>query len=80
MKTISLKVDKSTLTQIENLSKRFYYSTQTEFIREAIRDKIKQLEMENFTRELSSFKGKSKSNINDKELRKIREKLSAKWK
>ncbi|MCX6749773.1 MAG: ribbon-helix-helix domain-containing protein [Candidatus Pacearchaeota archaeon] len=44
MESISLKLEKAFLQNIEKAMKKYNYSTKTEFIREAIRDKIKDLE------------------------------------
>jgi metal-responsive CopG/Arc/MetJ family transcriptional regulator len=44
MESISLKMEKGFLSDIEKIMKKHNYSTKTEFIREAIRDKIKKLE------------------------------------
>ena len=43
MENISLKLEKTFLREIEKLMKKHNYMTKTEFIREAIRDKIKKL-------------------------------------
>jgi len=44
MKSVSLKLEKEFLQNIEKAMKKHNYSTKTEFIREAIRDKIRDLE------------------------------------
>ena len=44
MENISLKLEKNFLRMIEKIMKKHNYMTKTEFIREAIRDKIKKLE------------------------------------
>jgi metal-responsive CopG/Arc/MetJ family transcriptional regulator len=44
MENISLKLEKEFLKTIEAIMKKHNYMTKTEFIREAIRDKIKELE------------------------------------
>ncbi|MGA2130235.1 MAG: ribbon-helix-helix domain-containing protein [Candidatus Pacearchaeota archaeon] len=43
METISLKLEKAFLQEIEKVMKKHNYTTKTEFIREAIRDKLKEL-------------------------------------
>ena len=43
MKTISLKLEKLFLEEIEKTMKKHNYATKTEFIREAIRDKVSEL-------------------------------------
>ena len=44
MENISLKLEKDFLRLVEKIMKRHNYMTKTEFIREAIRDKISELE------------------------------------
>jgi len=44
MENISLKLEKEFLKSIESLMKKHNYMTKTEFIREAIREKMKKLE------------------------------------
>jgi len=46
MENICLRLDKALSNQIEKDMKEFRYSTKTEFIREAIRTKLKELEEE----------------------------------
>ncbi len=43
METISIKLEKGFLQTLEKVMKKHNYSTKTEFIREAIRDKIAEL-------------------------------------
>ena len=44
MENISLKLEKEFLKTIEAVMKKHNYMTKTEFIREAIREKVKKLE------------------------------------
>jgi metal-responsive CopG/Arc/MetJ family transcriptional regulator len=44
MENISLKMEENFLKAIEKVMKRHNYMTKTEFIREAIRDKMRKLE------------------------------------
>ncbi len=44
MENISLKLEKEFLKAIEDVMKKHNYMTKTEFIREAIREKMKKLE------------------------------------
>ena len=50
MEAVSLKMDGEFLEDIEKTMRKHRYSTKTEFIREAIRDKIKELEDEELFR------------------------------
>ncbi|MBS1266387.1 MAG: putative nickel-responsive regulator [Candidatus Woesearchaeota archaeon] len=71
MKSISLKIDNTFLEDINKTIKQNRYSTRTEFIREAIRDKIKQLEKEKAIRKLAFLKGSLNPKMSDDEAGKI---------
>ncbi len=43
MQTISIKIEQNLVNQMQRMMKSHYYATKTEFIREAIRDKITNL-------------------------------------
>jgi len=55
MKTISLKIADPVLERIDAHLESYNFSTRTEFIREAIRDKIHQLESQKFESEMRTF-------------------------
>ena len=44
MENVSIKLEPSITKQIDRKMKEFHYSTKTEFIRDAIRDKLEQLD------------------------------------
>lgn len=52
MKTVTLKMADSVLEEMDRHLRLHHFSTRTEFIREAIRDKLKQLEGVRFEQEL----------------------------
>lgn len=74
MESITIKVEEDFAKEIEKAMKP-YYSTKTEFIREAIRDKIKLQRREEITERLKKSFGIAKTNTSDEELRAIREKV-----
>lgn len=74
MEAVSLKMDGEFLEDIERTMKKHRYSTKTEFIREAIRDKIKELEDEELLRKVKLMHGASKRKTTDEMLHKAREK------
>ncbi|MFH1073129.1 MAG: ribbon-helix-helix domain-containing protein [Nanoarchaeota archaeon] len=74
MKAISLKLESAFLSDIEQMMKRHRYTTKTEFIREAIRDKMSELEKEERLRKVDRLYGASKIKTTDKQLHKAREK------
>lgn len=61
METISLKLEKTFLRDMEKTMKNHRYSTKTEFIREAIRDKLTNLEKEDMIQKLVKLKGSEKN-------------------
>lgn len=84
MEHVSIQLDSGVAKRVEKAMKEFHYSTKTEFIRESIRDKLKQLSEE---REKAKawqalynargiFKGKGKAKT-DEEFREITEKATA---
>ena len=80
MENVCLRLDSALSKQIEKDMKEFRYSTKTEFIREAIRSKLKELEEERKRNEgwkalvaaKGIFKGKGKAKT-DEEFRKLQE-------
>lgn len=73
MEAISLKLDENMLTNIDENLKKHNYSTRTEFIRTAIRDKLEGLSRDDLIKEFMKFKGKAPRKTTDKERAKIRE-------
>ena len=74
MEAISLKLDDEFLHDIEQFMKRHRYTTKTEFIREAIRDKIRDLEKEEALIRAKKLYGASKRKTTDEDIHKAGEK------
>ena len=74
METISLKLEEKFLHVIEKIMEKNRYTTKTEFIREAIRDKITDLEKHATLIKLRKLYGASKRKTTDKQLHKAGEK------
>lgn len=80
MENISIKLESTIAKQIERDMKEFNYSTKTEFIRESIRNRLKELAEEREKRKAwqalyaarGIFKGKGKAKT-DEEFYKLRE-------
>jgi metal-responsive CopG/Arc/MetJ family transcriptional regulator len=64
MEIISLKLEPKLLDEIDNKLSEHRYSTRTEFIRDAIREKLSDLEKE----EILKIKGFSKIKTSDEKL------------
>lgn len=74
MEAISLKLDSTFLERIEQVMRKHHYTTKTEFIREAIRDKISALEKARMLAALDRVAGSSKHRTTDAQLHAAREK------
>ena len=73
MENVSVKFEDSFVHDMEKIMKKNRYATKAEFIREAIRDKIKQLEKEELFMSLKKVYGSSKRKTTDEELHQARE-------
>ena len=73
METISLKMDEELLKEIDDNLQKYRYSTRTEFLRDAIRDKLTELEKKEAIRKITAMKGslKGKFKISDEEARRL---------
>ncbi|MBC8501469.1 MAG: hypothetical protein ISS25_04130 [Nanoarchaeota archaeon] len=78
MESITIKVENDLANEINKIIKP-YYSTKTEFIREAIRHRIKDIKEENARLDLLSKFGKAKTKTPLSEDRKIREKVGKEY-
>lgn len=78
MESITIKVDEHMAREIEKAMHPLY-STKTEFIREAIRDKVKTQRSEEIAARLKKSFGIAKTNTSDEELREIREKVGREY-
>lgn len=73
METISLKMESELLTEIDSKLKSNRYATRTEFIRDAIRDKLTSLEKQDAIKKLTNFKGslKGKAKISESKAQEL---------
>jgi len=74
METVSIKLEENIAKDLEKAMKRNHYMTKTEFIREAIRDKMKDLEKEEMLLRVKKMYGASKRRTTDKQLHEAGEK------
>ena len=75
MEAISLKLEEGLLKEIDQKISMYRYSTRTEFIRDAIRENLSDLEKEEILKELTKLRGSSKRRTTDKQLHEARERL-----
>ncbi|MBI2548444.1 hypothetical protein HYW21_03770 [Candidatus Woesearchaeota archaeon] len=75
METISVRFEENFIDDLEKVMKEHRYATKTEFIREAIRDKIKDLEKQEALLQLERMYGAgvNKRKMTPKVLRRARE-------
>lgn len=80
METVSIKMEKSLLDEIDGSLEKNRYSTRTEFVRDAIRTKLTDLEKQEIFKKLEAFKGslKGKAKMTDEEAREIVARRTAK--
>jgi len=71
---ITLKLEDSFLDNIDTIVKKEGYQSRTEFIRNALREKVEASKLKEAMMELSKLKGASKKKTSDEELERIREK------
>ncbi len=74
MQAITVKMEDRLLEEIDRKLEDNRYSTRTEFIRDAIREKLSELEKEEVLKALSMLKGSSKRKTSDAQLHAARDK------
>ena len=74
METISLKLENGLLDEIDQKLNKHRYSTRTEFIRDAIREKLSDLEKDELLKAIVKLRGVSKRRTTEKQLHEAREK------
>lgn len=79
MEAISLKLDKVVLGEIDRKLAKYRYSTRTEFIRDAIRIRLSELEKNELLQAVRDAKGVIKRKTTDEQLHKIREGLAKEY-
>jgi len=71
METITLKMEKELVKEIDSKLKENRYSTRTEFIRDAVRHKLSDIEKEIAIKKLEQYKGflkgKARTDISEEE-------------
>jgi len=74
MEPITIKLEEDLAKEMDKAMKP-YYSTKTEFVREAIREKIQKINKEKVLEELMKNFGKAKKKTSYEEERRIRDKV-----
>lgn len=79
MEAICVKLDDKILKNIDSSIKKNNYTTRTDFIREAIRDKLRELEKDKAIMELKKFLGAAKVHVSDKRHEQVREEVAGEY-
>ncbi|MBI5065508.1 hypothetical protein HZA97_04680 [Candidatus Woesearchaeota archaeon] len=74
METVCVKFEENMLRDVEKAMKKNRYATKTEFIREAVRDKLGDYEKKMDIESLKKMYGMSKKRTTQEQLRKARDK------
>lgn len=75
MQTVCIKIEENLLEKMDKSIKDYGYSTKTEFIREAIREKLEDDEKGKLIRDFLKFRGRAKKKTTYDENRRNREKV-----
>lgn len=76
METVTVKFQEDVLKKIDTSINKHNFNSRTEFIREAVRDKITELNREDLIKEFLKFRGKAKKKTTYEENRRTRELVS----
>lgn len=79
METVCLKMEESLLKEIDSKLTKYRYSTRTEFIRDAIRLKLTDLQKQEMLLAVDKAFGSSKLKTTDEDLHRAREQLAKEW-
>jgi len=72
METVTVKFQEDVLKRIDKSINGHNFNSRTEFIREAVRDKLAALNKEDLIKEFLRFRGNAKKKLSDEEFRKNR--------
>ena len=72
METIPVRYEESFIHDMEKVMKKHRYATKAEFIREAVRDKMKDLETQEALMRLEKISGSSKRRTTKEQMRKAK--------
>lgn len=72
---ITLKLDDTFLEEIDSIVDKRGYHNRTEFIRNALRDKVEETKLKDAMMQLAHLKGASKKRTSNADLERIREKV-----
>lgn len=79
METVTFKLQENILKRIDEMLESLNFNNRTEFIREAVREKLNKIENEKFMTKLAQFKGAAKVQVSDERLHEIREEVASEY-
>ncbi|MDD9953736.1 MAG: ribbon-helix-helix domain-containing protein [Candidatus Woesearchaeota archaeon] len=79
MDTVTFKLQQEILQKVDALLQPLNYNNRTEFIREAVREKINRIEEDVVLRALQEFKGSARKSVSNKQLHATREEVARKY-
>ncbi len=79
MEVFTIKIDEGVLQEIDSKLAKHRYSTRTEFVRDAIREKLAELEKEELLRKVATVRGTSRHKTTNEQVHQAREKLAKEW-
>lgn len=79
MEIVTFKLHEGILKKIDGLLRSLHFNNRTEFIREAVREKLNKVETERFMKRLAQHKGAAKVHVSDERLREIKEDVARKY-
>jgi Arc/MetJ-type ribon-helix-helix transcriptional regulator len=74
MEIVSVKFQEDVMKKVDRSIAEHNFNSRTEFIREAVRDKLEGLSREDLIKEFMKFRGKAPKKTTDKERARVREK------
>ena len=75
METISIRLDDGMMKELDRIMRKHHFATLTEFVRDAIRTRLKELEKEELLKAVGKLYGSSKKKTTDEELHKAGEEV-----
>lgn len=75
MQIINFKLQENIIKEIDRSLKSFNYNNRTEFIREAIRDKIEELDTKRRLRMAEKALGSAPRKVSDRQIKQARERI-----
>jgi len=79
MQIINFKLQENIIRQIDSSLKEFNFNNRTEFLRDAIRDKLEELDTKKRLRMAEKVWGSAPRKVSDKELRKARDRIGKEY-